>query len=147
MTWYFHNTGEEFTEEYIENYFGYVYCITDVQTGKKYIGKKFFTRSKTKQVKGKKKKIRVSSDWMKYWGSNEELKKDVLEKGEERFVREILHLCRTRSECSYYETYEIFSRHALLSDNYYNEWVSTKIRASHLKGLQMHISGNTSIDL
>jgi hypothetical protein len=132
MTWYFHNTAQEFTEEDIQDNFGFVYIITHIPTGRKYIGKKFFTKSKTKQVKGKKKKIRVASDWETYWGSNTKLQEDVKLNGEEEYTREVLHLCKNRSECSYWETYEIFSRHALMSDAYYNEWVSCRIRKAHL---------------
>jgi hypothetical protein len=132
MTWYFHNTGEEFTEENIDGHFGFVYLITHTQSGRKYIGKKFFTKSKTTQVKGKKKKTRVSSDWMTYWGSNLLLQEEVKKNGEDQYVREILHLCKTKSELSYYETWEIFSRHALLNESYYNQWVSCKITKKHL---------------
>jgi len=132
MTWYFHNTGEEFTEENIDGHFGFVYLITHTQSGRKYIGKKFFTKSKTTQVKGKKKKTRVSSDWMTYWGSNLLLQEEVKKNGEDQYVREILHLCKTKSECSYWETWEIFSRHALLNESYYNQWVSCKITKKHL---------------
>jgi len=132
MTWYFHNTGEEFTEENIDGHFGFVYLITHTQSGRKYIGKKFFTKSKTTQVKGKKKKTRVSSDWMTYWGSNLLLQEEVKKNGEDQYVREILHLCKTKSELSYWETWEIFSRHALLNESYYNQWVSCKITKKHL---------------
>jgi hypothetical protein len=129
--WYFHNTAQEFTPEDAEGYFGFVYLITHSSTGRRYIGKKFFTKSKTKQVKGKKKKIRVQSDWLDYYGSNAELAEEV--KGrEDEYVREILHLCKTRSECAYWETWEIFSRHALLNPSYYNQWVSCKIRKANL---------------
>lgn len=130
--WYYSNTTEQFKEEDIADYFGFVYLITHIPTGRKYIGKKFFTQAKTKQVKGKKKKTRVSSNWLNYWSSSEELKKEVKENGEEQYTREILHLCKTRSECSYWETFEIFNRHALLSDNYYNSWVSCKIHKAHV---------------
>jgi len=109
-----------------------VYLITHIKTGKKYVGKKFFTKAKTKQVKGKKKRSRVKSDWESYWGSNKELQEEVKKNGESEYTREILHLCNTRSECSYYETWEIFTRHALLSDNYWNAWVSCRIRKDHL---------------
>ena len=129
--WYFYNTAQEFTPEDAEGYFGFVYLITHSSTGRRYIGKKFFTKSKTKQVKGKKKKIRVQSDWLDYYGSNAELAEEV--KGrEDEYVREILHLCKTRSECAYWETWEIFSRHALLNPSYYNQWVSCKIRKANL---------------
>ena len=130
--WYFHNTAQEFTPEDAEGYFGFVYLITHSSTGRRYIGKKFFTKSKTKQVKGKKKKIRVQSDWLDYYGSNAELAEEVKGK-EHEYDREILHLCKTRSECAYWETWEIFSRHALINPSYYNQWVSCKIRKANLK--------------
>jgi len=133
MTWYFHNTPIEFTENDIKDHFGFVYLITHNQSGRKYIGKKFFTKSKTKQVKGKKKKTRVKSDWEDYYGSNKELLDEIKINGKDNYTREVLHLCRSRSECSYYETHEIFCRHALLSDSYYNAWVSCRIRKDHLK--------------
>lgn len=135
MSWFFLNTKDEFTEEHIGEAFGFVYMITHLKTGRKYIGKKFFTKSKTKQVKGKKKRSRVSSDWMTYWGSNKKLQEEVKENGEDQYVREILHLCKSRSECSYWETFEIFSRHALMHESYYNEWVSCRIRKDHLTKL------------
>ena len=132
MTWLYHNTAEQFKEEDIQDHIGFVYLITHIPTGRKYVGKKFFTKAKTKQVKGKKKKIRVTSDWEKYWGSNKKLQEEVKINGVDNYTREILHLCKTRSECSYWETWEIFTRHALTSESYYNEWVSCRIRKDHL---------------
>lgn len=132
MTWFFHNTPTEFTEEDIGDHFGFVYMITHIPSGRRYIGKKFFTKAKTRQVKGKKRRSRVSSDWVNYWGSNKELQEEVNQNGTEKYIREILHLCKTRSECAYWETFEIFNRHALLNEGYYNQWVSCKIRKDHL---------------
>lgn len=132
MTWFFHNTPTEFTEEDIGDHFGFVYMITHIPSGRRYIGKKFFTKAKTRQVKGKKRRSRVSSDWVTYWGSNKELQEEVNQNGTEKYTREILHLCKTRSECAYWETFEIFNRHALLNEGYYNQWVSCKIRKDHL---------------
>ena len=132
--WFYHNISEEFNPDDAEGYFGFVYLITHNPTGRKYIGKKFFTKAGTRQIKGKKKKIRKSSDWETYWGSNTELQAEVTKNGEEQYTREILHLCKSRSECSYWETFEIFSRQALLSDSYYNSWVTCKIHKSHVIG-------------
>ena len=125
--------------EYIDDgmCFGFVYMIENTITGRKYIGRKYFTQAGYKQVNGKRKKIRKPSDWETYYGSNETLKEDVSILGEDKFVRTILHLCKTKSECSYLETYEIFNRHALLSENYYNDWVSAKVRRAHLTKLQI----------
>ena len=132
MTWYLHNTAQEFTEDMIGDAFGMVYLITHTPTGKKYVGKKFFTKAKTRQVKGKKKRSRVASDWVTYWGSNKELQEEVKKNGEEQYTREILYLCKSRSELSYWESFEIFSRHALMSESYWNQWISCKIRKDHL---------------
>ena len=127
--------GKEFTEDQIGDAFGYVYLISNLKDNRYYVGKKFFTKSSRKQIKGKTKKVRVTSDWMKYWGSNKTVQEDVEKHGAENFKREILHLCKTRSECSYYESLEIFTRGALIKQEYYNDWISCRIRKAHLKNL------------
>jgi Putative endonuclease segE, GIY-YIG domain len=128
--WLYNN--KEFTEEDIGDSFGFVYLIENNLNGRKYVGKKFFTRAGTKQIKGKKKKVRLSSGWSDYWSSSKELQDDVKKIGKENFKRTILYLCKSRSECSYRETKEIFIRDALLSENYYNSWVSCKIHKAHV---------------
>ena len=126
----------EFTENMIDDNYGFVYVITNEITNKKYIGKKFFYSSKTKQVKGKKKKIKVPSDWQTYYGSNEDLKKDVIMHGKESFRREIVHLCKSKGVCGYLEAKEQFINGALESENYYNSWIMVRVRKSHIKGLK-----------
>ena len=133
MTWYYDGVPYENDG----THFGFVYLIENLLTGKKYIGRKYFTQAGYKQVKGKRKKVRKESDWETYYGSNETLKAEVAEIGEHNYRRTILHLCKTKSECSYLETYEIFTRHALLNESYYNDWVSAKVRRAHLKNLQV----------
>ena len=133
LTWTYN--GKEFTEELIGDNYGFVYLITNNVTNKKYIGKKFFYSSKTKQVKGKKKRLKVSSDWQTYYGSNEELKKDVIMHGKEMFEREILHLCQSKGTAGYLEAKEQFVNGVLESDDYYNTWIMVRVRKSHLKGI------------
>ena len=127
---------QNFTDDMIDDNYGFVYIITNQITNKKYIGKKFFYSSKTKQVKGKKKKTKVPSDWQTYYGSNEDLKKDVIMHGKESFRREILHLCKSKGVCGYLEAKEQFINEALESEDYYNSWIMVRVRKSHIKGLQ-----------
>ena len=131
MTWLY--KGEPFDET--DEYFGFVYLIENLTNGRKYIGRKYFTKAGYKQVNGKRKKIRKASDWEAYYGSNETLKREVAELGAHNFRRTILHLCKTKSEAAYLETFEIFTRHALLDDVYYNDWCSCKVRRAHLKNI------------
>ena len=127
---------QDFTDDMIDDNYGFVYIITNQITNKKYIGKKFFYSSKTKQVKGKKKKTKVPSDWQTYYGSNEDLKKDVIMHGKESFRREIVHLCKSKGVCGYLEAKEQFINEALESEDYYNSWIMVRVRKSHIKGLK-----------
>ena len=129
--WIYQN--KEFTEDQIEKYIGYVYLITNKADNRKYIGKKLFWFSKTRVLKGKKKKEKVLSDWQKYWSSSEELKKDVQTLGEDNFTREILYLCSNKGTMSYLELREQIDRRVLETDEYYNGFVGGKIHKSHVK--------------
>jgi hypothetical protein len=130
INWKYDNA--DFGEEMIGDAYGFVYCITNLTNGKKYIGKKFFYSIKSKQVKGKKKRFKVQSDWQTYYGSNTELKNDVILLGEENFDREILHLCKTKGECAYVEAKEQFRRSVLESEQYYNTWIMVRVHKKHV---------------
>lgn len=131
LTWQYNNM--DFTDDLIGDNYGFVYQITNLANNKKYIGKKFFYSTKTKQVKGKKKKVKVPSDWQTYYGSSDTLKQDVLQYGLENFKREIIHLCKTKGVCGYLEAKEQFTNNVLESDEYYNTWIMVRVRQSHIK--------------
>jgi len=99
-----------------ENYYGFVYKITNLKTGKFYIGKKSFYHNKkhkltkkqlTEQTgRGRKpthETIQVESDWKTYWGSNKQLIADIKELGEDKFDCTILKLCKTKKQLTYWE--------------------------------------------
>lgn len=136
--WYYE--GKPFSSEDINGHIGFVYEITDLMNGKKYIGKKKLSSTRTlKPLKGQKRKRKVvsESDWMDYYGSSEEVKSLVEEFGTSRFSRRILRLCKTTAEMSYYELKEQVTNDVLLKpDEYYNAFVGGKIHRSHLKHLQ-----------
>ena len=121
--------------EYFDNvgdWIGFVYQITNNLSGRKYIGKKNFYFSKTRQVKGKKKKFKVESDWRDYYGSNKELAADVEEFGKEHFKREILTLCMSKGDFSYFEAKFQFDNNVLETDEYYNTWIMVRVHKKHL---------------
>jgi hypothetical protein len=131
MQWIY--KGDAVTPEVIDGYLGFVYYIRNELNGKAYIGKKLFKRRKTKQVKGKKKKILVESDWQDYYSSSDELKADVAKHGEQHFYREIIHLCKTKGTCNYLELREQIDRRVLENPDWYNGYVGSKIHRSHVK--------------
>jgi len=139
MTWLYQDCSIEILPE---DCIGFVYLITNITSGRKYIGKKLAKFSKTTQrtVKlkngnKKKKKIRtkVDSDWRDYYGSSPELSKDVELLGKDNFTREILYLCKSKAECSYIEAREQFSRRVLESADYYNGHIQVRVHGSHIK--------------
>jgi len=138
MTWHYNNQS---VETLPDDCIGFVYQITNNLSGRKYIGKKLAKFSKTtykivKQKNGtkKRKKIRskIDSDWREYYGSSPELTADVINLGTENFTREILYYCKSKSECSYIEAREQFTRKVLESTDYYNGHIQVRVHGSHI---------------
>ena len=114
---------------------GFVYIITNLINGRKYIGKKQSIKKITRPpLKGKsRRRITYSeSDWKDYYGSSEELKQDINTYGKENFSREILHFCKSKGELSYQELIEQVERRVLERDDYYNGIINVKIHKSHV---------------
>lgn len=88
-----------------DNWFGFIYRITELDTGREYIGKKQFTKLKRKKVKGRKnrKHIRSTSDWRIYTGSSNELNASILLNGIDRYKFEIISLHKTKGSLAYAE--------------------------------------------
>ena len=130
--WYYN--GERFKLEDYPNdsLVGFVYEITEVETGKKYIGKKLFWSTRRKKIKGRVRRVISESDWKDYYGSNKKIQELVEEKGFKSFSREILRLCKSKGECSYWEAKLQFDNNVLLSDEYYNGIINCKINSRHL---------------
>ena len=100
-----------FESDYIQDYFGFVYHIYCRETGRSYIGRKYFW-SFTKP-KGKSRRVKSESNWKKYYGSCPELKADVDLWGKESMDRTILSLHKTKGKCNYEETRQLFLNNVL----------------------------------
>jgi hypothetical protein len=118
-----------------EEFIGFVYLITNTTNNRRYIGKKLtqFKRSK-KPLKGRtnKRRYTVESDWRDYYGSSDELSADVELLGKDKFKREILFWCKSKSELSYIEAREQFSHKVLESKDWYNGHIRVRV---HQKGI------------
>lgn len=131
-----YNPPKDFSSD---DYYGFVYCITNRGTGQKYIGKKFFWNKKTLPItksRKRRKKTLVESNWRDYYGSNRILKEEIEVHGDGVYYREILHLCKTKGECAYIEAKEQFDREVLLTDDYYNGIIQVRIGSQSVKNLK-----------
>ena len=115
--WVYKNTT--FTSNDIGDFFGFVYRITNLQSGKQYIGRKYFYQFR--KPRGKSRKVKSESDWKKYYGSSDELNTDRKSLGNECFKREIISLHTTKGWVNYEETRQLFLNNVLSeNENYYN---------------------------
>jgi hypothetical protein len=138
--WYVDDGSLEiFPEDQINEYYGFVYIITNLETNKFYIGKKAFVHNKKKKLT--KKKIaeqsgpgrrsttrvdQVDSGWKSYYGSSKELLADVKLLGEDKFERVILCLAKNKKQLTFFELSEQIIYGVLFNDNSYNDNIAGK---------------------
>jgi len=132
-------------EELPENLHGFVYKITNLDTGKIYIGRKILHNTITKKLTKKelaeqvgpgrkptKKKVIKESNWLSYWGSSKLLLEDVKTLGKDRFEREIIKLAFSKKQLTYYELHYQCVFEVLLIDSY-NENIISKFYRKDLE--------------
>lgn len=132
--------GKEVTnkEQFPEGAIGFIYKITNKETGKFYIGRKILENrtkkalTKEEQLQWskpgripKKKLVMKDSNWLEYWGSCKPLLADIKEKGKDKFTREIVRVCHGKKELSYYEMFWQVKLEVLHIDSY-NENIAAK---------------------
>jgi hypothetical protein len=128
--------GEEYSPEAPpKDATGFVYRITNLDSGMMYIGKKTFWSRRKKTLKGKTKYVTTESDWRSYYGSSKYLNEERGRLGNDKYYREILRICKSKGECSYYEAKLQFEHDVLLNGKYYNESIMCRIHAKHLRNI------------
>lgn len=136
MNWIYLKKEITSIDQFPNDIMGFVYRIIHTPSKKEYIGKKFlvFTQKRKlakKDLKlyegqpGRKPKFKIvskESDWKTYWSSNKEIKKLLETEPKSNFERQILHLCRSKKELTYFETKYQFLYEVLEKPNkYFND--------------------------
>ena len=103
--------GKPFTTDDIGDFFGFVYRITNIQSGKRFIGRKYFQQKR--KPRGGKRRVTSESDWKKYYGSSNELSADRKLLGNAAFKREILSLHTRLGDVNFEETKQLFLHNVL----------------------------------
>ena len=121
------------------NCVGFVYKITNIQTGKFYIGRKsLYSNIKKKLTRaelalslgpGRKptsKIVTKESNWQEYWGSNKLILEEIKQGGTTPFRKEILKFCFNKKQLTYWELHFQCVNEVLFSDKSYNDNILAK---------------------
>ena len=134
--WLYNNDSSKIAiaEDFSTDEYGFIYKITNLETGKYYIGKKAFFHNKKKKLTKKEiaeqsgpgrkattKVEQVNSGWQSYWGSSKELLADIKTLGEDKFERLITNFAKTKKQLTYYELKAQILCDALFDDKSYND--------------------------
>ena len=110
--------------------YGFIYEITEISSGRKYVGKKQIQKIiKRPPLKGKKNKRHVvtESDWKTYTGSCKLLNERIEQFGKPNYSFKILRLCNSKWELAYHEAKLQFELDVLCKDEYYNGIINCRI--------------------
>lgn len=110
-----------------EKAIGFLYLITNIKTGEKYIGKKLLVKPKYKMVNKKRKRLFVESDWKDYWSSSPYLKELIEKEGKDSFTREVLMFASGKGELNYLEECAQYRIGVLESLSWYNSNIRSRI--------------------
>jgi hypothetical protein len=141
--WFIYENGTvkeyDSVDKFPENCIGFVYKITNIQTGKFYIGKKSLYSNVRKELTRKelaehtgpgrkptKKLVTSESNWLVYWSSNKGILQEIKEQGTDNFRKEILKFCFNKKQLTYWEVHYQCINEVLLTDKSYNDNVLAK---------------------
>lgn len=134
--WMYDNEEITSIEQVPEGAMGFVYLLINLETGRRYIGKKYlYSERKTKLGKKevaalenkrlkKWKMVKKESEWLNYTSSSEEIKKEIAEGVQ--FSKIILQWTYSKMETYYLEVKLQFKNDVLESDEWYNKNIASK---------------------
>lgn len=151
--WFIYENGAvkeyDSIDKFPENCVGFVYKITNIKTGRFYIGKKSLYSNVRKKLTKKelseltgpgrkptKKLVTSESNWTIYWGSNKGILQEIKEEGTDSFRKEILKFCSNRKQLTYWEVHYQCINEVLLTDKSYNDNVLAKFFRKDLVDLE-----------
>ena len=130
--------GKPFTPDYEDldpEYVGFVYQITDTETGQIYVGQKRFHKPKTLPItKTRKRRVKtvVESDWRDYFSSSQTIKENVEAGLSSRYEREILRFGYSKGDLHILEAIEQINRGVLWDDKYLNGIINIRVHKKHI---------------
>ena len=137
QNWFSYENGRiveyDSVDKFPSNCVGFIYKITNVKTGKFYIGRKsLYSNTKKRLTKAEKalqtgpgrkptsKRVIAESNWINYWGSNKTILQEIKESGTDYFRKEIIKFCFSTKELTYWEMHFQCINEVLLTDKSYN---------------------------
>jgi hypothetical protein len=142
MNWTLKGREVKHIKDFPEGAIGFIYLI-HYSNGKKYIGRKSlysftkrnFGKKELALITDKRKKtyevVKKEMKWQSYEGSKKEIK-DLHSEGISIIKKEILKVCFTLKQMTYYETQCLFSYGVLEGDDYYNDNILGKFYSRDL---------------
>jgi hypothetical protein len=120
-----------------ENTFGFIYEVTHIPTGRKYLGRKQLISVQRKALgkrelalltdkrASKKKTVTKETDWKTYYGSHPEIKQMIKDKKQSEFSREILIFVSSKKQLTYYEDKYLYMKGVIEpGSTYFNDNIS-----------------------
>ncbi len=146
MNWIYKRKEMKSLNDFPTDIVGFVYKITNLETGKFYIGKKilFNTRKTTiskreKLATGTRKKFKKvvkESNWKVYYGSSKDLTEDIKLLGKQKFKREIIELSFSKKHLGYCEMKHQILNKVLEIDSYNGNILSRYFKNDLIKNVK-----------